>query len=239
MGQHQRDLEALALWADWGAKLAGSAGDLDAVLAGVGTPRITAKKPPNRILLRLSHHADSGQLRVELRVNFTGVPQAEMEFRGAVYRESARVETDTTSEWGHLTFARKHVEVSWVHEGVTKVLDAVLSRSPFMAAEAALLVEFARITNLGIGVDAKLGTVSMVVFSPRYGIDQRPTYERMGFALTRGDGTPFSPLDEEMWEADHGPNHPWPRDVLWRNARGDEIDGQYARFGGRAARILW
>lgn len=233
MHEALKALRAVKLWDAWGAALAGCGGDLAAVLAA-GAPRVTARRPARRVRVGLSHGGARGQLRLELRVDFTGAPKAEVDVDGAVHREPG-VFGDETDEWGAVGFGGKHVEYSVIHQSVPTLMDGVYTRSSFLPRLHRLL-DVARVHALETGVDVDLGAAARLHFEPR-GKDERAAYAAMGFALTHPDGRPFTAVDEDRWFAARGPNATMPPGVAWR--RGDvTILGTTVRFGAAARQMF-
>lgn len=238
MTEGTKGLRAVKLWDTWARALA-SGGDLSAFLAeSVPTPKITAARPPNRVRLAIRHGASpSGQLGLELRVDYPGAPKAELELDGVVRRENGLFETDDPAHWSAVEFGRKFVEFRMIHNHVTRLMDAVYGRSTFLP-QLPRLVDVARITGLEIGLDADLGSAQRIHFDVRQGKDDREAFGRMDFAPTYADGRPFTEADEDLHFERHGPNATWPRGVAWRRHDGAVIDGYAASFGAEAARIF-
>lgn len=235
MSEGTKALRAVRLWDTWGRVLARGGDDLAALLADLSL-RITARKPATRLRLSLRHQTAAAQLVLELRVDFAGAARAELELDGVVHRQDAVLTGDSTSEWSTVGFGGKYVELRLIHEGVPKLMNAVYARSNFLPPLPAL-DEVARIVGLETAVDVALGSAQRIHFAIRQHKDERPAYERMGFALTDARGAPFTEDDERRWEELHGPEAGWPRGVAWR--RDDAIIvHETASFGAGAGRIF-
>ncbi|PCC72953.1 hypothetical protein SAMN02745121_02071 [Nannocystis exedens] len=235
MNEGTKALRPVRMWDAWGTALARCGRDLPALLADA-SPRITSPRPPTRVRLLLRRGGQHGQVSLELRVDFVGVPRAEVDFDGTVYRENTIIEGKSTSEWSSVEFGRKHVELHVIHEAVPKLMDAVYDRSTFMPKLPAL-ADIARIVALQTAFDMELGAAQRIHFELRYGQDEREAFSRMGFELTYANGVPFTDADEARLEARQGPNYSWPSGVAWRR-EGAMISGSTASFGANAAKIF-
>lgn len=233
MSEGTKALRAVRLWDAWGRALARGGGDLAALLADA-SPRIAARKPATRLRLSLRHPPAHAQLVFELRVDFAGAPQAELELDGVVHRQDVTLPGESTSEWSTVRFGGKYVEFCQLHESVPKLMDAVYARSTFLP-QLPTLGEVARVVGLETAVDVALGSAQQVHFEIRQ--HEGPAFERMGFALTDARGTLFTEDDEKRWEDIHGPDAGWPRGVAWRRDD-DVILNETASFGAGARRIF-
>jgi hypothetical protein len=230
-----RALRAVELWDAWARVIARGGDDLAALLADTSL-RISAKKPPTRLRVGLRHTSPSGQLVLELRVDFAGAARAELELDGTVHRANAVIPGDSSGEWSAVEFGGKYLELRRIHEGVPKLMDAVYARSSFLPQLPAL-ADVARILALETAIDVALGPAHRIHFAIRQGKDARAAFTRMSFALTHADGAPFTAADEAMHIDIHGPNAGRPRGVAWR--RGDAvITDDIASFGAGAAKIF-
>ncbi|MCY1065533.1 hypothetical protein OV090_12205 [Nannocystis sp. RBIL2] len=235
MNEGTKALRAVQMWDAWGTALTRCGRDLPALLAGA-SPRITSPRPPTRVRLLVRRSGQHGQVSFELRVDFVGVPRAEVEFDGTVYRENTIIEGESSGEWASVEFGRKHVELHQIHAAVPKLMDAVYDRSTFVPKLRAL-ADIARIVALQTAFDVELGAAQRIHFELRYGKDEREAFARMGFELTYANGVPFTDADEARLEARQGPNYSWPSGVAWRRSDAT-IDGNTASFGANAAKIF-
>ncbi|MCY1057494.1 hypothetical protein [Nannocystis sp. SCPEA4] len=235
MTEGTKGLRPVRLWEAWGAALARSSEDLEAVLAGQ-SPQITAQRPATRLRFGLRRTGEGGQLVFELRVDFGGAPRAEVNLDGTVHRQNGII-GEGSSERASVTFGGKYVEFLLVHESVPRLMDAVYSRSTFMPQLPELL-DVARIVTLETAVDVTLGAAQRIYFERRGHKDEEPSFERMGFALTDKRGALVTPEDVASWEARYGPNGAWPSGVAWRRDDGAVIDGTEVTFGANARRLF-
>lgn len=229
------DFLAVALWDACGPAIGRSNGQVNAAVESLVRPTVVSRIRPSCIRAKIRLGTD--QLEFALRVDFPRAPGAALTLDGVTFTENARLPSDAPFTWGSVKFAPKNLELSVVQEGVTRVMGGILKRSAFMPLTHEL-AEIAEIHSLEIGLDEKVGLAHQIQFTARSDETRRALFERVGFALTRGNGTLFTEDDERLYDDVYGPGAAWPRDVRWRRVDGSELDVDRARFGKAPARFF-